>query len=236
MGKIELTGKHGIGKYAIFEDEDSWILKYKWHVNKGYPERSYRVGPGVVKHPKMHREIMKPPKGYVVDHINGNKLDNRRENLRICTQAENAKNKRKNKNNTSGYKGVSLSHSKGKYTAYVSHNGVRKHIGNFTNAEEAGRAFDYYNLLYNGEYAVLNFPNDIPVEPVKRKSTSKYRGVTWCKRDRAWIAQISRNKIRYCLGYFSCEHEAARAYNQKSIELDGIEAILNVIEEGSPYE
>jgi hypothetical protein len=230
LAKIELRGKHGKGKFAIVSDEDyEHLSKYKWHVNKGYPERSENIGGGKILHVKMHKEILNQPKGYVADHINGDKLDNRRENLRICTQGENAKNKRLSKVNTSGFKGVSLDKKSGKWSAYVSN----KHIGYFDDIETAARAYDYHALLRHGEFALINFPNETPTEPViiRRKVSSLYRGVSWSSRDEVWRPQISKEGKRYCLGSFSNEHEAALAYNAKSIELFGENAFINYVEE-----
>lgn len=94
--KIPLTQ----GKFAIVSDADyKRLSKYKWHAHRDkngilfYAERyDKKRKPHIVK---MHREIMKPPKGLVVDHRNGDGLDNRRSNLRVCTTAENNEYSRK---------------------------------------------------------------------------------------------------------------------------------------------
>ena len=106
----------------------------------------------------MHRFIMKPKSNEYVDHINGDKLDNRKENLRICTKKENQRNQKVRKDNTSGYKGVAL--MAGKYwRAYITSGGSRqKHLGNFKTKEEAARAYDEKAKEYFGEFARLNFP------------------------------------------------------------------------------
>lgn len=90
------------GKIALFDDEDyEELSKYKWFITKVYASR--HSGNKTVY---MHREIMKTPENMETDHINGDVLDNRRENLRICTRQENARNIRGISSNTSGYKGV----------------------------------------------------------------------------------------------------------------------------------
>ena len=99
-------------KFALCDAKDyKWLSKYKWCVNKvghSWYARSYRGKKnGKQVYVYMHREIMKPPKGYEVDHINGNGLDNRRSNLRVVTRTQNNLNKHhKTTNKTSQYIGV----------------------------------------------------------------------------------------------------------------------------------
>src|ERR1051325_6561101 len=101
MKKIKLTR----GKYAIVDDEDYGSLsKFKWCAHQPtksreiyYASRRYRLEKGHYPFVLMHRQIMNPPKGYVVDHINGDSLDNRRVNLRIVTQRENTLNQKKHR-------------------------------------------------------------------------------------------------------------------------------------------
>ena len=99
--------KMSTGKIVLVDDEDFEELnQYKWCCMDGYAARkSSRKVPGrpVIV---MHRVIMNAPKGMMVDHINHNKLDNRKENLRICTNSENQRNRGVPRNSTSGYKGV----------------------------------------------------------------------------------------------------------------------------------
>ena len=104
MKEIELTQ----GKRAIVDDADyQYLSKYNWSYDDGYASRGIRMN-GKRKIILMHRFLMGLYFGdkRVVDHINHNTLDNRRENLRICTKAENRRNSRKSKNNTSSFKGV----------------------------------------------------------------------------------------------------------------------------------
>ena len=111
MKKITLTQ----GKETIVDDDDYEILmEHKWYAHKSsrkkdkfYAERMAPVDSnGKQKIIHIHRVIINAPKGMQVDHINGNPLDNRRENLRICTNQQNGMNRGKPKDNTSGYKGV----------------------------------------------------------------------------------------------------------------------------------
>ena len=86
-----------------------------------------------------------------VDHINGNRLDNRRSNLRVCTARENRRNACKRSDNTSGYKGVIRVGRDGSYRAVLA-------VGGFTSPEEAARVYDILAEAAYGEYARLNFP------------------------------------------------------------------------------
>jgi len=103
----------------------------------------------------MHRQIVEPPVGYCVDHINGNCLDNRRANLRVCTLIQNNGNARWPVGR-SGYRGVTV---QGKsYMASISIHDKKKHLGTCTDPVTAAKLYDQAALAYFGEFATLNFP------------------------------------------------------------------------------
>ena len=102
---------------------------------------------------KIHNYIMNPEEGYIVDHINGNGLDNRRENLRIVTPQQNAFNRAIQTNNTSGHKGVSLVKRNNKWLARIGFNGKRIVIGTFDNYDDAVEARKMAEIKYYGEYS-----------------------------------------------------------------------------------
>ena len=102
---------------------------------------------------KIHNYIMNPEEGYIVDHINGNGLDNRRENLKIVTQQQNAFNRAIQTNNTSGHKGVSLVKRNNKWLARIGFNGKRIVLGTFDSYEEAVEARKMAEIKYYGEYS-----------------------------------------------------------------------------------
>jgi len=104
----------------------------------------------------MHRMIMQPPEGMVVDHINGNGLDNRRCNLRICTQEQNARNNAPKGNGASRFKGVFPCGKK--WGAKVTHRKKTHRLGVFADEVEAAKARDRLALKLHGEFARLNFP------------------------------------------------------------------------------
>lgn len=108
----------------------------------------------------LHREILglEPGDPRQVDHINGNTLDNRRENLRICDCTENNCNVPCRSNNTTGYKGVGWRKERGKYRARIKLNGKETHLGYYDDPVIAAIAYDAAARKYHGEFAYLNFP------------------------------------------------------------------------------
>jgi len=100
-----------------------------------------------------------PPPGMIVDHINRNGLDNRRCNLRIGTIAQNAMNKRGQRNASSRFKGVTWSHHVSKWVASINEGGKRRHLGCFVSEIEAALAYDAAARILHGDWACLNFPD-----------------------------------------------------------------------------
>ena len=152
------------GKFAIVDPEDYDALsKYKWYaVKRG---RQYyavakvgtKKGGHRQKKVRMHRLIMKAPKGKVVDHINHNGLDNRKANLRLATAQQNTWNKRKQKGNySSQYKGVHWVKSENKWRSRITCNGKVIFIGRFDDEKAAAMAYDAKAKELFGEYASLN--------------------------------------------------------------------------------
>lgn len=144
---------------ALLDDEDhARLCHYKWacmQSGRTFYARRYVKKDSVF----MHRDIIAVQKGQEVDHINGNGLDNRRENLRACTHAWNTKNMGKNRANaTSKYVGVSWNSSDKRWRAQIRENGRPVVIGCFKDENEAAKARDEHALRLNGPYARLNFP------------------------------------------------------------------------------
>jgi hypothetical protein len=106
----------------------------------------------------LHREIMNAPKRQIVDHKNGDSLDNRRANLRLATRSQNMCNRRKTKSKTSSrFMGVSFHKQKGKWAAYINLHNKRIWLGRFKTEIEAAKAYDEAAKKYHGEFARLNF-------------------------------------------------------------------------------
>jgi|SRR5690606_26680707 len=142
------------GKFAKVDNEDfDKVRGFNWYYNKhgtGYATNSH-LGP-------MHRYITNTPKGMVVDHINHDTLDNRKSNLRICTQLQNSANQRPYENSSSKYKGVSWDSENNKWRATIRWGGVSKCLGRYETEEEAGVAYDLEAIHRQGDFAYLNFP------------------------------------------------------------------------------
>jgi len=153
------------GETVLVDDEDyEKVSRYHWYIRRrkyvSYARRIV-IRKGVKYTEFMHRLIMDCPDGMYIDHINHNGLDNRKENLRICTNMENSHNQVKHKPTTLGMiKGVSISPCiKSKpYKAHISCNGKAKDIGYYATIEEAALAYDKKALELFGQYAQLNSP------------------------------------------------------------------------------
>ena len=141
-------------KKAIVDDEDfEYLNKWKWHFDGHYARRrDYKPNKLI----RMHTQIIKIPLGKETDHKNGNKLDNRKENLRIASRSENLMNKSMQKNNTSGFRGVYWSKIVSKWMAYIKKNGKRYHLGYYINIYDAAKAYNLAADKMFGEFARFN--------------------------------------------------------------------------------
>ena len=150
MKTIELTQ----GKVTIVDDDDFERLnQWKWRYNtNGYAIRSISRKPGK-RTIRMHREIIGTPDGMETDHINCNKLDNRKENLRFCNRSQNEANRFKYNNNTSGRKGICWNKDRQKWVAQIQVNGKGVYLGRFTDIEDAAKAYEKAATEYFGEFA-----------------------------------------------------------------------------------
>jgi hypothetical protein len=147
----------GNGLFALVDASDyEMVSRYKWHAIRKGP-KTYACCHKGRKLVSMHRMIMRPRKGYVVDHIDGNGLNNRRCNLRECTIQQNRANAR-SRGGSSRFVGVYR--RKDKWVAGLQYRGKYYYLGLFEDEVEAAKARDRkaYELL--GEYAYLNFPGD----------------------------------------------------------------------------
>lgn len=131
-------------RFVIVDDRDYENLnQFRWCVDaQGYATRAiYNPDDQKSRRVLMHRVLMNTPNGYDTDHINGNKLDNRRCNLRIATRTQNIINVSKpNRHNKVGFRGVQMS-KEGRFYSGLIVNGKRVHLGMFDTAEEASRAY-----------------------------------------------------------------------------------------------
>jgi hypothetical protein len=158
MREIELTQ----GKAAIVDDGDYAALsRSKWQAKRGkagawYARRTVGKWP-FQRVMWMHRAIMEMHgvdiAGLEVDHRNGDGLDNRFENLRVATHAQNVQNQRVRADNTSGLKGVSWDSRHDRWAAGIEVGGVHRHLGYFVNKAEAGAAYRRAARELHGDFA-----------------------------------------------------------------------------------
>lgn len=149
MKEIPLTQ----GKVALVDDEDfEGLIHYKWYpiktLSNCYAARNIPKSKGKIIY--MHRAILNPPSNMQIDHINGNGLDNRKENLRVVTNRENQQNLRDSpiRKYTSKYPGVSKL-SSGKFRALIQIKKVNKYLGQFENELDAANAYQKECLSLN---------------------------------------------------------------------------------------
>ena len=145
------------GQQTLVDEDVSLIFcAYDWYLVSGYATRSYgERGQSTT----LHREIMGLVPGQrtkIVDHINGNKLDNRRANLRVCTTAQNAWNSVLYSTNTSGYKGVYPDTERpGYWRAAMRIDGKTKNLGRYKTKEEAAFAYEQAVKEHRDEYSTF---------------------------------------------------------------------------------
>ena len=153
MGVIKLSK----GMVAIVDDADfEWLNKLKWQYHyRGYAYSATYLGGGRAnpKYKKlwMHRLVTDCPEDKIVDHINRDKLDNRRSNLRTCTQSQNQMNSKIRESNTSGYRGVNKQGER--WMARIRMNGKRLFLGLFDTPQEASKVYELAAKKHYGEFA-----------------------------------------------------------------------------------
>lgn len=154
MKRIQLTQ----GKFAVVDDADYELLRgYSWQFLKGYAKRAIKVN-GKSKTIMMHRQILGLAPGEIGDHINGDRLDNRRANLRKTDETGNARNVRKSirRRCSSRFKGVCWSHRGRRWQAAIAIKHQKRWLGYFDTEIEAAIAYNRAAKRHFGEFASPN--------------------------------------------------------------------------------
>jgi hypothetical protein len=166
--RIPLSSHKYPNLFALVDPEDAELVnQYRWRPRKSsydptafYADARISLGHNRRRFIQMHRLILDARADQVVDHINGDTLDNRRGNLRVCTRGQNSMHQRGSRSNPSGYKGVSRARS-GAWRVECKKDGVRYYLGSFPTPEEAALTYNELAIRLHGEFAYLNV-----VEPI----------------------------------------------------------------------
>jgi hypothetical protein len=162
MALIKLTQ----GKFALVDDEDYEMLNQrKWHYHRGYAVHNFCIGTidgkTRTKQMSMHRVLNKTPEGMITDHINGNPLDNRKVNLRACSNLQNCMNRKSHTGSSSKYKGVCWNKGHKKWGAHIRVDKKLTSLGYFLDEADAALAYNFAAMKYFGEFARLNNANNM---------------------------------------------------------------------------
>lgn len=155
MREIPMANGRGV---AIVDDEDfPRLFGYMWYLSTSGYANAFKGTRKINERIAMHRLIVQAVPGEYVDHINGNKLDNRKANLRKCDQSGNLANTSMPRTNTTGFKGVSWDKARGKFVAQIKVRGKHIHLGRFADKTAAARAYDRAARQWFGDFARTNF-------------------------------------------------------------------------------
>jgi HNH endonuclease len=243
--KSKIYGEH----IVHFDDEDFYLIKdIKWNISVGDDQVFYARGrvrkrnrkEGDQIYVRMHRLIMNVSNDVQVDHINHNGLDNRRNNLRVATQKQNGANRRMDRDNWTGFKGVTLRKKKGLYCPRIRVNGELIHGRLTKNIYDAALQYNEMAIKYFGEFACINELTEnqkeqakvkIPAKRVLSSNTTGYRGICVGEgsKKNPYIATIRVDGKNKYLGCFATAKKAAIAYNDAVILYNKPSGWLNKI-------
>lgn len=227
---VPLYGKHGKGKFAkVSSHWFGYLMQFRWYCdNKGYARRLSKKERSS-HYILMHQEIAGFPKGFLVDHKDGDPLNNMDNNLRIATYSQNQmnKHKRSRKETSSKYKGVAYCKQTKLWTASIMSNGKKTFLGYFNLEDDAARSRDEAAIRLHGEFAALSAPHLAPISAVllrrKKQTSSRFKGVSFRADSNKWRAFVMQNGKLLSLGSYLTETEAVKArdnYIRKNNLLD----------------
>lgn len=173
MPTIELVN-HRLAQ--VDEEDFAFVQQWSWRAQRAGHGEWYAVcreRPGVL----MHRDILGSDvsSGLFVDHVNGDGLDNRRSNLRPCTNAQNMMNQRKRAGCSSMFKGVCLDTGKGLWVASIHMDGIKRNLGFFQSEHDAARAYDQAAEKLFGEFALTNADQGLYRHPDRVRTAVRRR-------------------------------------------------------------
>lgn len=146
------------GAIVLVDERDfARLNRYKWRLDtKGYPVRSTTLNGKNGCTILMHREVLLPPFGQFVDHIDRNRLNNQTSNLRIATMSQNGCNHRKVAGKSSKHKGVSWCNTRRRWVVQIAIHNRKYYVGRFADEDEAGHAYNKAAISFHGAFATLN--------------------------------------------------------------------------------
>ena len=227
-----LSRKYGVFETLVDDEDFDWVSSQKLFVNTSNTT-SYVVVRVGTKTYRLHRLIVEKytniPEKCLIDHINRNGLDNRKENLRLATYTGNSRNTGGHKDRKCQYKGVSRKSDGSKWRVCIGVEDKVLHGGDFESEYDAAIAYDLLAKKHHKEFACLNIV-DAPKEDVdriksilnnpktKKNTSSKYYGVCYIKPSKKWRAFIKADKkVIHAKGGFNTEFDAAK-YRDKYIK------------------
>jgi hypothetical protein len=156
------TIKLSNGLHTLVDDDMyEYLANWNWNFDRGYVRRWSTNDEGKRQMIHMHRVVLSPKEGFDIDHINGDGLDNRRRNLRYATRSQNNMNRfARHITKYSPYKGVCWRPIPRRWKSYIKINKKQIHLGYFSTAEEAAKAYNNAAIKYFGEFANLNTVQD----------------------------------------------------------------------------
>lgn len=152
IGIVILNSKKEKFICKIDSEDYRRVRMFKWYMSLGYAESKAFSDTKYPLRAKLHRLIMSFPNGNLIDHINGDKLDNRKSNLRLCNKSSNGMNRGTQSNNKVGIKGVTFVRVRNKFRATIFYK-KQIHLGFFNTKEEAGNAYISASIKYFKEFS-----------------------------------------------------------------------------------